>query len=66
MLENINSPEDLKKINIKDLPKLSEEIREFLIDSVSKTGGSVKKTMKKLSIFIFSMCIFLQSAFCTE
>ncbi len=38
-LESINSLEDFKKIDKKDFPKLAEEIREFLIDNVSKTGG---------------------------
>ena len=39
MLEKINNLEDFKKIDTKDYPKLASEIREFLIDNVSKTGG---------------------------
>ena len=38
-LENINSPTDLKKLNREDLPKLAEEIRERLLQVISKTGG---------------------------
>ncbi|WP_295161557.1 1-deoxy-D-xylulose-5-phosphate synthase [uncultured Brachyspira sp.] len=38
-LENINSPIDLKKLNIEELKLLSSEIREFLINNVSNTGG---------------------------
>ena len=38
-LEEINSPSDLKKLNIEELKLLSSEIREFLIDNVSNTGG---------------------------
>ena len=39
MLEKINSPEDLKKIPKSELPKLASEIREVLLNTVSKTGG---------------------------
>lgn len=38
-LDHIDSPGDLKKLDIDQLPQLTEEIREFLIDSISKTGG---------------------------
>ena len=38
-LEKINSPEDLKSLNIEDLKILSSELREELIEIVSKTGG---------------------------
>ena len=38
-LENINSPADLKKLKREDLPKLAEEIRERLLQIISKTGG---------------------------
>ena len=41
LLEKINKPNDIKNIDKKDYPKLAEEIREFLIDSVSKTGGHI-------------------------
>jgi 1-deoxy-D-xylulose-5-phosphate synthase len=39
LLQGINSPADLKKIPAKKLPDLAQEVREFLIDRVSKTGG---------------------------
>lgn len=38
-LENINSPSDLKKLTVEELKSLSSEIREFLINNVSNTGG---------------------------
>ena len=38
-LEDINSPSDIKKLNIEELKSLSSEIREFLINNVSNTGG---------------------------
>ena len=39
LLESINSPRDVKKLNIPQLELLAEEIREELISVLSKTGG---------------------------
>ncbi len=39
LLEKIHSPNDLKQLPIKDLEKLAQEIRTFLIEQLSKTGG---------------------------
>jgi len=39
LLDKLNFPKDLKKLNENDTKVLSAELREFLIDSVSKTGG---------------------------
>lgn len=38
-LKNINYPNDLKKLNLMDLRVLSDELREYLIDTISKIGG---------------------------
>ena len=39
ILEQINLPSDLRKINQSEIPKLADELREFLLYSVGKTGG---------------------------
>jgi 1-deoxy-D-xylulose-5-phosphate synthase len=39
LLESINGPEDLRALPADQMPLLAEEIRAFLVDSVSKTGG---------------------------
>ncbi len=39
ILDKINYPKDLRKLPVEELEKLSEEIRQFLIQCVSKTGG---------------------------
>jgi 1-deoxy-D-xylulose-5-phosphate synthase len=39
LLDSINRPEDLKALTPAQMPLLAKEIREFLVDSVSKTGG---------------------------
>ncbi|HTP12563.1 MAG TPA: 1-deoxy-D-xylulose-5-phosphate synthase [Bacteroidota bacterium] len=38
-LDKINFPSDLRKLDVNDLRTVCAEVREFLIDSVSKTGG---------------------------
>ncbi len=52
LLEQVNSPEDLKILSIKDLEKLSAEIREFLIESVSKTGGHLASNLGVVELTI--------------
>jgi len=39
LLDRIKTPTDLKKIPEKDLPRLAEEIRTELIDTLAETGG---------------------------
>jgi 1-deoxy-D-xylulose-5-phosphate synthase len=39
LLESINIPEDLRKLEESQLKQVSDELRDFLIDSVSKSGG---------------------------
>ena len=38
-LDNIESPEDLKKLTIDELEVLADELREYLLYSVRQTGG---------------------------
>lgn len=44
-LNNIKSPEDIKKLDEKELAELSEEIRKTLIQTVSKTGGHLASNL---------------------
>jgi len=39
LLENIRSPRDLKDLRAEDLPQLAAEIRDVLIQTVTRTGG---------------------------
>ena len=39
LLESIHSPADLKLLSLAQMTELAEEIREFLIQTLSKTGG---------------------------
>ena len=39
LLEAVNFPSDLRALDLKDLPKFSDELREYLLYSVGQTGG---------------------------
>ena len=39
LIDQINSPENLRALRPEQLPKVSQEIRQLIIDKVSKTGG---------------------------
>ncbi len=45
LLEQINQPNDIKKVNKKDYTKLAKEIRGFLVRSISKTGGHLASNL---------------------
>ena len=45
LLGNINSVDDLKKIDYKEKLELAEDIRKFLIENVSKTGGHLASNL---------------------
>ncbi len=45
ILDQINNTGDIKKIKQSDYPKLAQEIREFLIEKISKTGGHLASNL---------------------
>lgn len=45
VLENINKPNDIKKINKEDYELLADEIREYIISKVSKKGGHLASNL---------------------
>ena len=45
LLEKIRSPKDLKNLNRDELKGLSSELRQFIIESVSKTGGHLSSNL---------------------
>ncbi|MCX7884401.1 MAG: 1-deoxy-D-xylulose-5-phosphate synthase [Caloramator sp.] len=52
LLDDINWPSDIKKLKIDELYKLSDEIRSFLIQSVSKTGGHLASNLGVVELTI--------------
>ena len=52
VLDKINKANDIKRIPKKYYPKLAEEIREFLIDTVSSTGGHLASNLGAVELTI--------------
>ena len=44
-LNRVNSPADIKKLSVPQLKELAEEIRQFILGSVSKTGGHLASNL---------------------
>lgn len=44
LLDQIRQPGDVKRLPLQDLPALCGDIRQFLIESVSATGGTCPPT----------------------
>jgi 1-deoxy-D-xylulose-5-phosphate synthase len=52
ILENINSPSDLKKLNGNDLIQLAGEIRDQIIKTISKNGGHLASSLGAVELTI--------------
>ncbi len=58
MLADIKSPKDLKKIKIKDLNSLSDEVRERIIEVISKNGGHLASSLGVVELTIALHYVF--------
>ena len=58
LLESINSPADLRRLERKQLPQLATELRAFLIDSVSQTGGHLSSNLGTVELTIALHAVF--------
>jgi 1-deoxy-D-xylulose-5-phosphate synthase len=45
LLEQVNSPADVRKLSAPQLKALAEEVRQFILTSVSKTGGHLASNL---------------------
>ena len=52
ILNQIHSPEDIKNLRSDQLPILASEIRQFLIISLSKTGGHLASNLGAVELTI--------------
>lgn len=57
-LSGINTPEDLKKIEIGKLPKVAEEVRELIIKTVSEVGGHLASSLGAVDLAIALQYVF--------
>jgi 1-deoxy-D-xylulose-5-phosphate synthase len=58
LLEQIDSPDDLKKLSIRQLKLLADEIRRFILASVSKTGGHLASNLGAVELTLALHYVF--------
>lgn len=58
LLDKINSPSDVKSINIDELPALASEIREFIINIISKNGGHLASNLGVVELTVALHYVF--------
>lgn len=58
LLSKVNSPADLKQLSMPELKVLAKELRSFIIDSVSKTGGHLSSSLGCVELAIAIHYVF--------
>lgn len=58
LLDKINFPRQLRDLEFKDLPDFAEELRNFVIESVSQTGGHLSSNLGTIELTIALHYVF--------
>ena len=58
ILDRIHKPDDLKKLNLLEKNKLAEEIREYILEVVSKNGGHLASNLGVVELTIALHSVF--------
>ena len=58
LLDSIHAPQDLKAMTIEDMKELSREIREFILTSLSQTGGHLASNLGVVELTIALHYVF--------
>src|SRR5574340_1638758 len=58
LLETIDSPQQLRQLERRQLPQLAQELRQFMIDSVSRTGGHLSSNLGTVELTIALHYVF--------
>ena len=58
VLKCIDSPKDLKRLNMDELKQLAQEIRQFLLEKVSRTGGHLASNLGVVELTIALHYVF--------
>ena len=58
MLEKIDSPEDLKKLNIEEKKQLCQELRDYILQVVSENGGHLASNLGVVELTIALHSVF--------
>ena len=57
-LDQINSPKDVQKLNVKEKQELAKEMREYILEIVSKNGGHLASNLGVVELTIALHSIF--------
>ncbi|MCL2644877.1 MAG: 1-deoxy-D-xylulose-5-phosphate synthase, partial [Betaproteobacteria bacterium] len=57
-LDRIHFPADVRALSRNELPALADELRRFLIESVSKTGGHLSSNLGTVELTIALLHVF--------
>jgi len=58
MLSDIQNPSDIKQLDFDQLQQLADEIREFLIESINKTGGHLGSNLGTIELTLALHYVF--------
>jgi len=58
LLSGVNLPADLRQLNVEQLPQFSDELRQFLIESVSVTGGHLGASLGTVELTVALHYVF--------
>lgn len=58
LLAHINSPQDLRQLDKKQLPQLAEELRTLIVDSVQQTGGHISSNLGVIELTLALHYVF--------
>jgi 1-deoxy-D-xylulose-5-phosphate synthase len=58
LLNSINDPHELRLLEKSQLPQLADELRQFLVDSVSQTGGHLSSNLGTVELTIALHYVF--------
>jgi 1-deoxy-D-xylulose-5-phosphate synthase len=58
LLKNVNDPAELRKLDKKQLHQLADELRAYVLDSVSKTGGHLSSNLGTVELTIALHYVF--------
>ncbi|HQP80994.1 MAG TPA: 1-deoxy-D-xylulose-5-phosphate synthase N-terminal domain-containing protein, partial [Paludibacteraceae bacterium] len=58
LLQSINNPDDLKKLDINQLPELCQELRTFIIDELSQNPGHLGASLGVVELSVALHYVF--------
>lgn len=58
VLANVNTPEDIRKLNLAELNRLASDIRERIISTVSRTGGHLASSLGTVELTLALHYVF--------